>query len=635
MEWHAVDEVVARPSAANVRAIVRAIHTAWALPRDGNLKTWAYRLLGLESDARVVEVQEQAVMAIRVLGRVHDVLEEADIEAAFGDEATRMREWLDVARHRARYLKDFLVSEVAVRQCHESHFPPSLKLYEEPTDKKPQAYPVLLRHLLRSLSLYGYRRVDDKCYAEIRTADGSDSHAYKEAMTVMEFILRECDKDVHPEQWELLNAKGNQMKEELLKGLTMYCEDLEFPALEPNRGIVSFRNGIYALRQHCFYPFAERARWAEMAREWAAEREDMSNRVFEDPAPPTRHDVALNYFDIDFPVEHMREPFAAPTEEIDQILTHQQLDEETQRWVWAMLGRLLYQLKDKDNWQVIMFLKGIGGSGKSTLCDTVKYIFPKHTAASIGHGDRFMLGAVYKALLWYCTEVRRDSSMFSGPNAADLPRVIEGAEVSIEIKNKTAFTHLFLTPGLLAGNEMAGRDTAGALQRRYFVVEFNHYIPEDDKNPLLFEHIKENIAHILLKMNYSYLTAADAHGQRDIWAHGVLPQQIHDFKRNVSHLVDALARFFDERATEGFVLAADIQQPNQDVYVKWEEFRQSYAKFREVNGYEKQPLTADSARYIFGKCGITDAYSTLPYDGQAAVRAHWIFGIGLREHFCN
>lgn len=340
MEWHDVDTLASDPSNRNIARILAAIGRAW-VPTD-DLRTWAYNLLDLEPDARLVDVLEQARAAIHILNRVHDIVETQE----YDDVAASER--LEEARHRAHFLREYLLNEAAVRQCGESHFPPSLKLYSEAKDKEGP-FPTLLKHLLRRLHALKYRRVDDQCYSERRTDDDYDSHAYVQACSIQQFILDECDKDTSPDMWDILNAKDNSLKKQLHDYLCN-SRDREFVQLEPNRGILSFQNGLYVLGQHMFYPFADRANWVRLAAQEDTARGNIG--TYDPPCAPTRTDVALNFFDARFPVEYMHDPLSVPTPLIDKILLAQQLTDETRHCIWVFLGRLLYNLRDKDNWVV-------------------------------------------------------------------------------------------------------------------------------------------------------------------------------------------------------------------------------------------------------------------------------------------
>jgi putative protein kinase ArgK-like GTPase of G3E family len=48
---------------------------------------------------------------------------------------------------------------------------------------------------------------------------------------------------------------------------------------------------------------------------------------------------------------------------------------EVQKWLFIMMGRQLYEIGDLDDWQVLGYLLGMAGSGKSTILTKVVKLF--------------------------------------------------------------------------------------------------------------------------------------------------------------------------------------------------------------------------------------------------------------------
>ena len=78
------------------------------------------------------------------------------------------------------------------------------------------AYQNLLLYLLENLMRKGYRRYHGEigkpadCYIRIFTEKGYDSHSWKKAMTLKEFIYNTVRKEIHYEMWQnLTNSKDN------------------------------------------------------------------------------------------------------------------------------------------------------------------------------------------------------------------------------------------------------------------------------------------------------------------------------------------------------------------------------------------------------------------------------------------
>jgi hypothetical protein len=55
------------------------------------------------------------------------------------------------------------------------------------------------------------------------------------------------------------------------------------------------------------------------------------------------------------------------TPALDHILTDQQYSTKAMFWVFALFGRMFFDVASNDDWQVALFIRGVAGSGKSTL----------------------------------------------------------------------------------------------------------------------------------------------------------------------------------------------------------------------------------------------------------------------------
>ena len=57
--------------------------------------------------------------------------------------------------------------------------------------------------------------------------------------------------------------------------------------------------------------------------------------------------------------------YGLPTPSLQQILDAQRLPEEAYRWMYAFIGRMLYSVGELDGLQLIVYLKGVAGTGKA------------------------------------------------------------------------------------------------------------------------------------------------------------------------------------------------------------------------------------------------------------------------------
>ena len=436
-------------------------------------------------------------------------------------------------------------------------------------------------HTLKLLKSMEYRKKDDYCYKEIiyvKRGNRSDdstmddttqtfdenirTHAWKQCLSIQEFVCKYITKETDWTQW--LNLTNPHQNGASLISQLKDFKTRDFPELVVNRYLYSFRNGLYHTLHDMFYPFVKKDEWDDMANDMTQHRRCYSYHGESYIATaPTLQDVAIKFFDLDFFGQHEDDddPFVISpdteamfcvddieTPELDHILKYQKLDDDTIDWVYIMLGRLLFPVGKLDRWQVTLFFKGIAGSGKSTICSLMRYLFPNHLLGTMPNNieSKFGLSAFYDKLLVICSEVRKDF----GLNQADWQSCTTGEEVSIAIKNKTAFQHTWVTPLLMAGNELPGYQNAqGSVDRRIFSIEFNVKVNEKNSKPELVDQLYANIDKLIRKIVVKYHIAVKKHGNKNIWKNGndsVLPQQLHKFRSNIKHATDSIAAFLGE-----------------------------------------------------------------------------------------
>ena len=203
------------------------------------------------------------------------------------------------------------------------------------------------------------------------------------------------------------------------------------------------------------------------------------------------------------------------TAALQHILDSQELDHDVCCWVYAFLGRMLYALGEKDRWQIAPFVKGVAGSGKSTLGQLVKLFYDPSDVGILSNNiqKQFGLWDLYEKLVCLCFEVKHDFRL----DQAELQSIISAEELCIARKCRDSVTVRWKTPLMLMGNEgsAAWGDSSGSISRRLATIKFDHRPTAID--PDLPLKIKAELPRILLKVNMAYLSAVAVYGRRDIW----------------------------------------------------------------------------------------------------------------------
>ena len=439
------------------------------------------------------------------------------------------------------------------------------------TDNTP--YQNLLLYLLDCCYKANYRKYGTYLYAQIiSTYKGVRyrTHAWEEVMTFPAFIHSCVRKETRYEQWQNFTSQRD-----LIGPLCKYfelCKDSELPELTPDRHIFAFQNGVYNAEENRFYGFGN--------------PDDIINSNV----------VAAKYFDLEFPVQYIAENYhwrQIPTPNLDHVLNHQKISNEpydsrrvattpeevsmleleqvtlppenwtyrpspetespeqkfnrercllsVRDWFFVMMGRMIYKIGERDEWQTIMFLKGIAGSGKSTLGKVLAWLYDPADVGVLSNNleKKFGLSSICEKMIYLCYEVKNDFGVDQG----EFQSMISGEQMSIPKKFATAQSIQWSAPGFLMGNEIANWvDNSGSVSRRVIIGDFKERVTEGD--PQLFSKLQDEMASIILKINLSYHVASAQFGTRDIWKS--LPPYFHDQKRKLRASTHGLAAFFEE-----------------------------------------------------------------------------------------
>ena len=337
---------------------------------------------------------------------------------------------------------------------------------------------------------------------------------------------------------------------------------------------------------------------------------------------PTAEDVAVKHFDCDFRFEITPEsdatfdPESIELPEMDRIMSTQELTSDSMKWTVLMLCRLFFPV-GYDKWQVVLFIKGIAGSGKSTLAKIIRNFYPPARITTLASNieQKFGLSGIYKGLVCICAEVREDF----GLDQADWQSAVSGEEVQIAVKQKTAFSHKWDTPFFFLGNELPNyRNNSGSVDRRIFMIEFRKKVKDSD--PKLIDKFMSNIDLFQRKGVSLYHQALHEHGHRDIWAEGVVGDQLREWRNAVKESSDILHAFITSGIFE-FTISS---------FMPLDDFKTRYLEYRKTNGYSSIQFKPDHYNAVFQDMSVNIQKDTRTYDNQTRT-IQWVNGLNLRQ----
>lgn len=457
---------------------------------------------------------------------------------------------------------------------------------------KNNAFQNLVIYLLNRAFVKGYRLYRESCFKQIYH-NNYPTHAWTYVCPVQAFVYDSINRETNGEMWRnLTQSKDNP--ERAAKYL-ISARDREFPMLEPDRHLFAFTDGIYDAKNVMFHPYEK------------------------DPLPSDR--VAIKFFDMPFNVEALfmyEDWYDIPTPDFQTILDFQKLDEEVCRVLYMMMGRCLYEVGEMDTWEVIMFIKGVAGSGKSTIGKILKYFYPSSDVAILSSNieKKFGLQSIYDKLMFLCLEVKANW----GLDQADFQSMISGEEISIAVKHKNARSVIWKVPGMLMGNEVARgwRDAANSLTRRIVILDFKYQVKNTDTT--LAWKLKQAVPSLLHKCNMAYRTAVKEIGSQNIW--NCLPEYFKITQQKLAADINPLVDFLNS--------PSDFEL-DPEGYVPFTDFRTALFAYMDKSGDRNKPkFNEDYYRTTFENYGLSVQSDTRLYGGVMK-KDRWINGIRLKD----
>ena len=321
-------------------------------------------------------------------------------------------------------------------------------------------------------------------------------------------------------------------------------DDVSFPLITQSKidyDIVAFNNGYYDTTLMEFY-----------------EQEEY-NKIF------GKYPLTFRYYEIDY----TKELINAPTPAWDTICDHQW--EIDVKFIFeAMIGRCLFPLHQFDNWEIMPYLIGVAGVGKSQLLQCLQQMLCKEDIAVFNANKEttFGLQSVYEKRLVVFPDAPSDISKFLPDTVFN--QMISGETVNIAIKNKGAIDYTWTLPVICGANTHFNyRDEAGRFSRRCLAFPMNN--PVTTKDMSLPNRLKAEIPTLLLRCIKTYRDLVAQSGNKDIWK--VVPQTLRDMQNETKMKTNTIYRFLKEG---GGCYEFDY---GEDAITEWNEFKKAYQNY--------------------------------------------------------
>jgi hypothetical protein len=328
--------------------------------------------------------------------------------------------------------------------------------------------------------------------------------------------------------------------------------------------------------------------------------------------------VSAKYFDKNFNhFDHLEDWWDIPTPHFQAILDYQNFETDVAKWMYAMGGKMCFDVGDIDGWQIIPFLKGIAKSGKSTIITKVfKKFYESEDVRTLSNNveRKFGLSSIYDGFMFIAPEVKGDLCL----EQAEFQSLVSGEDISIACKYEKAKSVEWKTPGVLGGNEVPNwKDNSGSVLRRLLAFNFGKQVQEADHH--LDYKLDKELPAILLKCVRAYLDFAQKYSDQDIW--NVVPEYFKTIQKQVAMVTNSLQNFL---ASEKLRFGADLCCP-QKIFITL--FNQHCSE----NNLGKFKFNPDFYAGPFSSKNLEVRTETRVYQGQAYSATSFVFGVDVKE----
>ena len=474
------------------------------------------------------------------------------------------------------------------------------------TDEEDDASPYqrLLLYLLNKTYTQKMKRYKGQCCKQIETSVGGHlTRAWKPVMEIKEFVYFYTQKEDKYDMWRNMTSKGSIVRDTVTH-LSM-CRDIQFPEIRKNRTVWSFQNGIFVGKE-----------WSEKEGGYISKFYPYGSSEIGTLDPTV---VSCKFFDQEFPDENMNvdkwQDIATPV--IHSVMEYQRFTPDVMNWMYVFIGRLCFDTNDQDAWQVIPFLKGIAGSGKSTIITKVcKRFYDSEDVRTLSNNieKKFGLWSIHDGFMFISPEVKGDLAL----EQAEFQSMVSGEDVSIARKNEKALSMTWNVPGILGGNEVPSyRDNSGSVLRRLVTWNFARQVSQPD--PQLDGKLEAEIPAILCKCVRAYLDYSRKYANKDSW--GVLPPYFKAVQSQVATVTNPLQHF----------LASDKLVYGPDKCIPQKLFVQIFNQHCQENVLGRTKFNEDIYAGPFSSREIDVKSASMTYRGKAYANQKFVFGVDALE----
>lgn len=295
-----------------------------------------------------------------------------------------------------------------------------------------------------------------------------------------------------------------------------------------------------------------------------------------------------------------------PTPSLDHVILYQLLENPSSEFltmdrasdddravyqiILAMLGRLFLDVRALDNWQIMPWIVGVGGSGKSCLVNLVKSCYGPGDVATMSNNveELFGMTPMRKSYIVVGLEIGQGFKL----NMKQWLSMVAGEYVRTAKKHGDAVDAVWTQQMFNVGNGLPGwPDNQGQCSRRILLMRYQNSVIKQDTT-IEARMASERPAFILKAICAYHALRVKVGCANQIW--DCLPQYFLKNREHLEKIMNPVASFLSN--PQNCILDPDKVTPRRY-------FDTSLKKF--LSGFPNaQPPTSDDLRTVFSKYNI-------------------------------
>ena len=295
-----------------------------------------------------------------------------------------------------------------------------------------------------------------------------------------------------------------------------------------------------------------------------------------------------------------------PTPSLDHLILYQLLETPSSEFltmdrasdddravyqvILAMLGRLFLDVRALDNWQIMPWIVGVGGSGKSCLVNLVKSCYGPGDVATMSNNveELFGMTPMRKSYIVVGLEIGQGFKL----NMKQWLSMVAGEYVRTAKKHGDAVDALWTQQMFNVGNGLPGwPDNQGQCSRRILLMRYQNSVIKQDTT-IEARLTSERPAFILKAICAYHALRVKVGSSKQIW--DCLPRYFLKNREHLERIMNPVASFLSN--PQNCILDSDKVTPRRF-------FDAALKKF--LSGFPNaQPPTSDDLRTVFSKYNI-------------------------------